>query len=203
AAVYLYLHGNSETLANRAERLAFLTQHGAGVLALSWRGYGGSSGAPTKEGLQRDALAAYEWLSARVASRRIIVFGESLGTAMALELAAERETAALVLDSAYTSIAEVARHDYPWLPVDLLLRDRFDNLTLAPKLSVPVRAMHCRDDYVVPYALGLKLFEAIGGGDKTLTTVERRCHVPNVVALEPALRELEARVRLTNTLPAK
>ncbi|MDR0781571.1 MAG: alpha/beta hydrolase, partial [Pseudomonadales bacterium] len=133
AAVYLYLHGNAATLASRAARLGFLTEQGAGVLAVSWRGYGGSTGSPTEAGLRLDADAAYEWLAARVAARRVIVFGESLGTALAVDVAAEHETAALVLDSAFTSVTDAARAQYPWLPVDWLLLDRFDSLALAPR----------------------------------------------------------------------
>jgi fermentation-respiration switch protein FrsA (DUF1100 family) len=196
SAVYLYLHGNADTLAARAERLAFLSGQGAGVLAVSWRGYGGSTGTPSEAGLRRDALAAYEWLTARVEPRRVIVFGESLGTALAVGIAAEHESAALVLDSAFTSIADVARGQYPWLPVDLLLRDRLDSLAFAPRITVPVRTMHCTQDPVVPYALGMALFDAFPSSDKTLTSVEGRCHVPSVAPLGPALRALEQRVKV-------
>src|SRR5690606_19564718 len=138
AAVYLYLHGNAQTLARRAERLAFLAQDGAGVLALSWRGYGGSTGTPTEGGVRLDARTAYEWLVERVAAERVILFGESLGTSMAVELAATQPSAALVLDSPFTSIADVARTSYFWLPTDLLLRERFDSVSHAPNIKVPV-----------------------------------------------------------------
>jgi fermentation-respiration switch protein FrsA (DUF1100 family) len=195
AAVYLYLHGNADTLAARAERLMFLTGQGAGVLAVSWRGYGGSTGTPSEAGLRRDASAAYAWLTARVDPKRVIVFGESLGTSIAVGLAAEHESAGLVLDSAFTSIADVARAQYPWLPVNLLLRDRFDSLAFASEIKVPVRAMHCTQDPVVPYALGMALFDAFAGANKSFISVERRCHVPSVVPLGPALRELEGRVK--------
>jgi hypothetical protein len=195
AAVYLYLHGNANTLSARAERLAFLTEQGAGVLALSWRGYGGSTGSPSETGLHLDAQAAYEWLTARVEARRVIVFGESLGTALAVDVAAEHETAALVLDSAFTSITDVASLQYPWLPVDELLRDRFDSLALAPRIKVPVRAMHCTNDPVVPYNLGMTLFDAFGGHDGRFISVEGRCHVPSVASLGPLLRELELQVK--------
>lgn len=196
AAVYLYLHGNAQTLARRAERLAFLAQEGAGVLALSWRGYGGSSGSPSQEGLRRDARAAYEWLAARVDPQRILIFGESLGTALAVELAATHPSAALVLDSPFTSIADVARREYFWLPTDLLLLDRFDSHAFADRVTVPVRIMHCRDDYLVPYELGRELLEAFASTDKDLLTIDGRCHVPNVAPLGQALRELERRVSL-------
>src|SRR5690606_12179418 len=96
--VYLYFHGNAETLANRDGRFTLLTAEGAGLLGPSWRGYGGSSGTPSEQGLRHDALAAYEWLLAQgVAAERLIVFGESLGTNLALWLSARHASAALVL----------------------------------------------------------------------------------------------------------
>jgi fermentation-respiration switch protein FrsA (DUF1100 family) len=195
SATYLYLHGNAATLAVRAERLTFLTAQGAGVLAVSWRGYGGSTGSPSEDGLRRDAEAAYAWLTARVAARRVIVFGESLGTALAVDIVAEHESAALVLDSAFTSIVDVAHAQYPWLPVDILPRDRFDSLALASQVEVPVREIHCADDPVVPNALGHELFDAFDSTDKKFVTVNQRCHVPSVAALGPLLRELEQRVQ--------
>ena len=195
AAVYLYLHGNAQTLTARDERLAFLAKDGAGVLAISWRGYGGSTGEPSEVGLRTDALTAYEWLVSRVPAQQVIVFGESLGTSMAVELAATQSVAALVLDSPFTSIAAVARKEYPWLPTTLLLREKFDSMAFAPSVRVPVRAMHCAEDPLVSYALGEALINAMTSTDKELIPVPGRCHVPSVIALESALRQLERRFK--------
>ncbi|MES2605699.1 MAG: alpha/beta fold hydrolase, partial [Pseudomonadota bacterium] len=133
--VYLYLHGNAGNLLGskskpheRADRFGGLTQAGAGLLALSWRGYGGSSGAPSEAGFVIDAEAALAWLRAEVPDANIILFGESLGSGMAVQLAAREEFSALVLDSPYTSIVDVGAGRYPWLPVRLLSKDHFESL---------------------------------------------------------------------------
>lgn len=189
--VYLYLHGNARNVVDRAERLALLTRDGAGVLALSWRGYGGSSGSPSEIGLRLDAHTAYAWLAQRVDPANIIIFGESLGTGLAVELAATVPSRALVLDSPYSSIAALARMQYPWVPVRWLLRDRFDSMALARRVHVPVLLWHCRRDAVVPYALAQALFAELGSTHKQFITVEARCHVPDITPHLAALRALE------------
>ncbi|HWK54493.1 MAG TPA: alpha/beta hydrolase [Hyphomicrobiales bacterium] len=191
APVYLYLHGNARNLVDRAERLGLLVAEGEGLLALSWRGYGGSSGSPSEAGLRLDAHTAYGWLSQRVDPADIIIFGESLGTGPAVELAATVPSRALVLDSPYSSIAAVAYEQYPWLPVNWLLRDRFDSLALAPHVRVPALVWHCRNDRVVPYASGQALFAELGSTHKELLTIEGRCHVPDITPRLDALRALE------------
>jgi hypothetical protein len=194
--VYLYFHGNSETLESRNERFALLTSEGAGLLATSWRGYGGSTGVPSEAGLRRDALAAYEWLRRQgAAAQRVIVFGESLGTGVALGLIAVQPVAALVLDSPYTAIYHVAEERYPWLPVALLARDPFDSLALVDAATLPVLVFHCTEDRVVPYRMGQALFAALPSADKHFETVAGRCHVPSVALLLPLFRELERKVR--------
>jgi hypothetical protein len=194
-AVYLYLHGNAENLATRDGRFTLLTAEGAGLLAPSWRGYGGSTGSPSEAGLHLDALAGYDWLRQQgVAPERIIVFGESLGTGVAMQLGSTRAVAALVLDSPYTAIWKVAQQRYPWLPVELLSRDPFDSLQWAAAVKVPVFVFHCTQDVVVPYAMGLELFAALAAGDKQMESIERRCHVPSVQPLLPRFRALERKI---------
>src|SRR5687767_12066323 len=158
--IYLYLQGNAETLLSRDKRFGVLTLEGAGLLAVSWRGYGGSSGVPSEPGLRLDAVAAYEWLQDQYATKRIIVFGESLGTGIAVWLSSEHPTGGLVLDSPYTSVLDVARLRYPWLPVAWLARDRFESLSLAEKIIVPAFVFHCIEDPLIPFAMAEQLLDA-------------------------------------------
>jgi len=192
--VYLYFPGNADTLAERDERFGYLVSDGGGLLALSWRGFGGSTGSPGETALKADALLAYNWLRETVAAPRIIIFGESLGTGVAVWLSSEVPSGALVLDSAYTTIADAAKLIYPWLPVRQLLLDHYDSLSLAQRINVPVLALHCRDDRLIPFALGQQLFEAFPVTDKHLEVIPRRCHVPSIAPIAGLLRQLEEKV---------
>lgn len=195
--VYLYFHGNSQTLESRSERFGLLTAEGAGLLATSWRGYGGSTGTGSEAGLRLDAEAAYLWLQQQnVEAARVVIFGESLGTGIALWLATTQPAAALVLDSPYTAIFHVAQQRYPWLPVELLSRDPFNSLALADSLALPTLVFHCTDDRVVPYTMGEKLFAALATADKHFETVAGSCHVPSVEPLMPLFKELEQKVKV-------
>jgi pimeloyl-ACP methyl ester carboxylesterase len=194
--VYLYFHGNAETLKSRDGRFTLLTAEGAGLLGISWRGYGGSSGAPSEQGFRQDALAAYEWLGMQgIEPGRLIIFGESIGTNIAVWLSATHDSAALVLDSPYTAIYRVAQQRYPLLPVSLLSRDPLDSMQWAGQVTVPAFVFHCTGDPVVAYAMGQELFAALASADKRFETVERECHVPSVQPLMPQLRELEGKLQ--------
>jgi fermentation-respiration switch protein FrsA (DUF1100 family) len=193
--VYLYFHGNAETLANRDGRFNLLTEEGAGLLGVSWRGYGGSTGSPSEAGFRLDAIAAYDWLTDQgIAPERLIIFGESIGTGIAMWLTARQEAAGLVLDSPYTAIWRLGQQRYPWLPVELLSRDPFDSLQWADEIDVPVFAFHCTGDRVIPYAMGEELFAALASEDKQFERIERECHVPSVQPLMPYFRELESKL---------
>lgn len=189
--LYLYLPGNAETLANRAVRFSLLTQDGAGLLAVSWRGYGGSTGSPTEIGLHSDAVAAYQWLTAKVEARRIIVFGESVGTGVALTLAASRPVGALVLDAAYTSLRAVAQRRLPLFPVSWLMQDTFEVDSLAAGIRVPVLQRHCTGDPILPYDLARQLFASLGSANKSWQGIEGKCHLPGLSPSLPELRQLE------------
>jgi len=184
--VWLYLHGNGANLEARAARFNYLTRDGAGLLAVSWRGYGGSSGTPTERGLRHDARAAYDWLSHRVSPERVLLFGESLGTTLAVMLAADVPVRALVLDSSFSSVRDVASHAYPWLPVDLLLLDPLRADLAAPNVSVPVQQFHCTEDPVIPIEFAERL-RALLPRAQPIIRHDARCHVPSVASFEPAL----------------
>lgn len=177
--VYLYLHGNGANLTRRVGRFQRLTHDGAGLLAVSWRGYGGSTGTPSEAGLRLDGMAAYDWLSARVAPTRTIVFGESLGTGIAIWLAASRPAALLVLDSPYAAIVDLGAKRFPFLPVALLSRDPFRSIDLAPKVTIPVIAQHCADDWIIPLSESQRLMRAFSQ-PPDFTLIEARCHVPDI-----------------------
>ncbi|MDH4061252.1 MAG: alpha/beta hydrolase [Aquincola sp.] len=178
--VYLYLHGNGANLHARAARLERLAHDGAGVLALSWRGYGGSSGQPSETGWRSDARTAYDALRSRgIASDRIVLYGESLGSAVAVMLAAEVPVRALLLDSSFDSALDVARRAYPWLPVRWLLRDAYRADLVAARVAVPVLQVHCEDDPITPLASALALQGRLRGA-LPVHRVPGRCHVPSL-----------------------
>ncbi|HZR83534.1 MAG TPA: alpha/beta hydrolase [Candidatus Binatia bacterium] len=160
----LFLHGNAGNISHRLDKLAVLHSLGASVLLLDYRGYGASEGTPSEEGLYRDADAAYDWLIARgVAPAEIVPYGESLGGAVATDLAARRPVGGLVLESAPTSIIEVARHHYPYVPVALLLSDRYDAASRVARVTAPILILHSPDDEIVPFAMAEELLAAARG----------------------------------------
>lgn len=185
APAYLYLHGNGANLAARGERLALLRRSGAGVLAVSWRGYGGSSGHPSESGWHIDARSAWDELRRRLPRHRLVIVGESLGSTVAVALAADVQPAALVLDSSFDSALALAQRSYPWLPVGLLMRDPYRADLAAPRVQVPVLQVHCRDDPVSPLSHAQALHSALTTA-RPLHVVEARCHVPSLARWLPA-----------------
>ena len=155
-------NGNAGHRALRAPLAAALSHAGLSVLLFDYRGFGGNPGRPSEDGLAADARAAQAWLAARpeVDPRRIAYFGESLGAAVALRLAVERPPAALVLRSPFTSLTDVGRLHYPWLPVGLLLADRYPSADRAADLTVPVLVVAGERDRIVPAALSRRLYDA-------------------------------------------
>ena len=195
--VYLYLHGNGANLTRRAGRFRQMTDDGAGLLAVSWRGYGGSTGSPSETGLRLDGAAAYDWLAVRMPPARLVVFGESLGTGVAVWLASIRPAALLVLDSPYASIADLGAMRFPWLPVALLSRDPFWSIRYAPQVRIPVIAQHCTNDWLIPLSETRRLMAAFPAAPD-LGIIEGRCHVPDVgrVLLPKVKAWLEARTKI-------
>lgn len=159
--VILYFHGNGGALAHRVARFRGLIAGGNGLLALSYRGYGGSSGSPTEAGLFADAAATYAFAAARYAANRIVLFGESLGTGVAIWLATEKPVARVILQAPYTSIADVGAAAYPFLPVRLFLKDRFRSDERVGRLTAPVLIIHGERDRVVPIEFGERLYALV------------------------------------------
>ena len=156
--VVLYFQGNAGASNLRAERFTWLTADGTGLLALSYRGYGGSTGKPTEDGLIRDALAAYDFAAARYPAKRIVLWGESLGTAVALALATERAVGGVMLDAPFTSAADVGASAYPFAPIRWFMKDPFRSDLRIAKISAPLLVLHGERDRVVPIRFGEKLF---------------------------------------------
>jgi fermentation-respiration switch protein FrsA (DUF1100 family) len=159
--VVLYFHGNAGSIANRVPRLADFADAGLGVLMPEYRGYGGNEGVPTETGLYADAAAAMDFLDKEaIAPNRIVVYGESLGTGVATRVASEHGVAAVVLEAPYTSIAAIAARHYSFVPVGLMLKDRFDSLSRIAQLRAPILILQGERDQVVPPELGRELFAA-------------------------------------------
>jgi fermentation-respiration switch protein FrsA (DUF1100 family) len=159
--VFLYFHGNGASLRWRVDRFRALTTDGSGLVALSYRGYGGSSGRPTEAGLVNDALAAYAFACARYQPARIVLWGESLGSGVAVALAAEYPVGHVILEAPFTSAADVGAGHYWFVPVRLLMKDQFRSDLRIGKVTAPVLVLHGDRDYVVPIALGERLYALI------------------------------------------
>jgi fermentation-respiration switch protein FrsA (DUF1100 family) len=159
--IFLYFHGNGGSLRWRNERFRALIADGSGLVALSYRGYGGSSGRPTETGLAEDAAAAYSFAVARYPAKRIVLWGESLGSALAIALAAEKPVGHLVLESPFTSAADVGALHYRFVPVRLFIKDQFRSDLRVGKVTAPVLVVHGEDDAIVPVTLGERLYGLI------------------------------------------
>lgn len=161
APTVLYFHGNAGEIADRPKRWAFLRAQGFGVAFLSYRGYGGSGGTISEGGLHMDADAAYDWLLAQgVPPGRLAVVGESLGSGVAVRLAAERPVGALLLEAPYSSAADIAARRYPFLPVGLLMLDQFPSSERIGRVTAPILIQHGERDLVIPFAFGRALHDA-------------------------------------------
>src|SRR5450631_2365634 len=156
--VVLYFQGNAEGLTARVNRFTWLTADGTGLLALCYRGYGGSSGTPTEDGLIRDARAAYDFAFAQVPVDRIVLFGESLGTGVAVALGAERKIAGMILDAPYSAIVDVGAAAFPFAPVRWLMKDTFHSDRRIGRVTAPLLVLHGEQDNVVPIRFGERLF---------------------------------------------
>jgi fermentation-respiration switch protein FrsA (DUF1100 family) len=173
----LVFNGNAGNRAHRGPLAAALHRHGLQVLLFDYRGYGGNPGTPTKRGLSADSRAARAYLAGRpdVDRSRIVYFGESLGTAVAVDLAVEHPPAALVLRSPFTSIADVGRHHYPFLPVRLLLLDRFAAIDQIQRIRAPLLVIAGGHDRIVPVENSRRLYDA-AAAPKTLLVLPDADH---------------------------
>jgi fermentation-respiration switch protein FrsA (DUF1100 family) len=173
----LYFHGNGGGLSDRAQRFADMTADGDGLLAIAYRSYFGSTGTPTEAGLHIDALTAYaEALKLGYTPDRIVAVGESLGTGVAVALAAQKPVAALILDSPYTSTLAVAEKTYWMFPTSLLMRDQFHADRSIGQIHVPVLMVHGAEDGIIPLQFAKGLF-AMANEPKTFIEVPAAGHM--------------------------
>ena len=159
----IVFNGNAANRAYRAPLAAALRDYGYQVLLFDYRGYGGNGGAPTERGLMADARAARAYLLGRadVDTSRLVYYGESLGSAVAIALAAEHSPAAMVLRSPFTSLVDIGRVHYPFLPVKLFLRDRFASLDAIRDVGCPVLVIAGDRDRIVPVGQSRRLYDAV------------------------------------------
>ncbi len=177
AKTVVFFHGNGGRLASYRSVYIAARQQGLGILAVEYRGYGGSEGSPTEQGLYADGRAGVEYLlkNKAIPSEQLIIMGLSLGTGVATKLATEYDAHLLVLAAPFRSIAAVAAERYWYVPVNYLVKDPFDSFARIDKIRMPLFIFHSRDDTIVPYVMGVELFDA-AKGDKHLFTFENMGH---------------------------
>lgn len=154
----LFFPGNGDVLAGRVGRFRAITSDGTGLVALSYRGYAGSTGSPSEEGILKDAAAAYAFTTARYAADHIVAWGFSLGTGVAVALASEHAIGKLILEAPYTSTVDVAASLFPIVPVRLLIRDPFHSDRRITQVTAPLLIMHGENDNTIPILFGERLF---------------------------------------------
>ena len=156
----LIFHGNAGNLFNRVYKLNELNKLDVNILLISWRGFSGNKGKPTEKNLYHDAEEAVKWLNNRGAiSKNIILYGESLGTGVATELGTSNAFGGIILESPFTSITNAAKIYYPYLPVNIILKDRYDSIGKIKNITTPILIMHGKKDNIVPQKMGLELYE--------------------------------------------
>lgn len=165
----LYFGGNAEEVSWLLDAMKHFP--GWSVALVNYRGYGLSEGKPGEKELFSDSLEIYDFLSKRenISGARIVVMGRSLGTGVAVYLAQQREVGGLILVSPYDSLARVAKSVYPWVPVSLLLRHRFDSLSRAPSLKTPLLVLAADEDSIIPFRHSRELLEHWGGPTRLIT----------------------------------
>jgi fermentation-respiration switch protein FrsA (DUF1100 family) len=174
--VILYFHGAAGALVKRVPRLRLFVESGFGLLVVSYRGYGGSTGTPTEAGLLRDAECAYREACARYGAERLVILGVSLGTGVAVALAAKREARALVLLAPFLSAVEIAARRFPFLPVRRLMLDPFRSDLAISAVRMPLLVVHGDEDPIIPMASGRRLYE-LAKGPKRFVAVPGGGHV--------------------------
>ncbi|MBO6490927.1 MAG: alpha/beta hydrolase [Pelagibacteraceae bacterium] len=157
----LFFHGNAGSLENRIYKLNHFENFDLNFLILAWRGFSGNSGKPNEKGLYDDAKSAVSWLkSAGIKEEKIILYGESLGTAVAIEIAQNKKFAGIVLESPFTSMVEMGKKYYSFFPVSLLLKDRYESINKIKNINIPILVMHGKKDRIVPFEMGNKIYDS-------------------------------------------
>ena len=156
----LFFHGNAGSLENRIHKLNHFRDMNVNFLIIAWRGFSGNKGKPSEKGLYEDGKSAINWLVNKgVKHENIILYGESLGTGVATHLAQNKKFAGIILETPFTSMIDAAKNFYPYIPVGLLLKDKFDNKSKIINVNSPILIMHGEADQIVPFFMGKKMYE--------------------------------------------
>jgi len=156
----VFFHGNAGSLKNRTYKLNHFKDLDVNFLIIAWRGFSGNKGKPNEKGLYEDARSAIRWLNMKgIQDKNIILYGESLGTAIAAEIAQNKKYAGVILESPFTSMVNMGKKYYPFFPVSFLLKDKFESYKKIDKISVPILIMHGKVDNIVPFYMGKKMYE--------------------------------------------
>ena len=188
----LFSHGNGGNISHRVEKIGMLSKLGLDVFIFDYRGYGRSSGRPSEKGFYRDVEAAYNYLVSEknIQPERIIVYGESLGGSVAIDLASRKKVRALITESAFSSTVDMAKALYPRLPA-FLISTKFDAVSRVKDLSIPKLIIHSKNDDIVPFAQSVKLFKAAPEPKKHLVLVgsHNSCYVDSKEAYVKGMQE--------------
>ena len=156
----VYFHGNAGKLENRIYKLNYFKEMDVNFLIIAWRGFSGNNGKPSEKGLYEDGKSTITWLkNLGLLDEDIIIYGESLGTGIATELAQNNNYAGLILETPFTSMIEAAKNFYPYIPVGLLLKDKYKNDKKILDINIPLLVMHGEADQIVPFWMGKKIYE--------------------------------------------
>ena len=155
----LFLHGNAGSLDNRIHKINHFKEMKINFLLVSWRGFNGNKGKPTEQGLYEDGRSAVRWLKSQgISEKNIILYGESLGTGIVTEIAQNKNFGGIILESPFTSMIDAGKDKYPYLPVKLLLKDKYESNKKIKNIKSPVLIMHGKVDTIVPFHMGEKMY---------------------------------------------
>ena len=156
----LFFHGNAGSLENRIHKLNHFKEMDINFLIIAWRGFSGNKGKPSEKGLYEDGQSAINWLKNNgLDEKNLILYGESLGTGVATHLAQNKNFAGIILETPFTSMIDAAKTFYPYIPVKLLLKDKFENQKKIKNINLPILIMHGEVDQIVPFSMGKKIYE--------------------------------------------
>ena len=156
----LFLHGNAGSLENRIHKINHFKDININFLIVAWRGFSGNKGKPTEDGLYEDARSSVRWLKTKgVDEKNLIIYGESLGTGIATEIAQNKNFAGVILESPFTSMIDAGKDKYPFLPVRFLLKDKYESDKKIKNIKSPILVMHGKIDNIVPFYMGKKIYE--------------------------------------------
>jgi uncharacterized protein len=174
--IVVMFHGNAGNIAGRSVKARYFMDRGYGVYLCEYRGFGGNPGSPSEQGLYLDARAGLKWLEEQgYTPGQFVIYGESIGTGVAVQMALEVQPRLVILEAPFSSAADVAKMRYSFLPVDLMLKDRYDSIDKIGKINASLLIVHGDEDPVIPLRFGKKLFEA-ANHPKEFCTIEAAGH---------------------------